>query len=148
MRIYRKRKGASLTEFGPALIVLFFACFFPLLDLITIGISFGSAWYLNNLCATELSLKPQSQQANVTTSVNSAFVQTGISSFLGVTKPSQITHTINYADPGNGAPLTVTCTTVLSTKPFVTLQFLQKITGVSIPATFTMTTERPRENIQ
>ncbi|CAN5180243.1 hypothetical protein BH10CYA1_BH10CYA1_61060 [soil metagenome] len=54
----RNSKGASIAEFGPALIVLLIFFFFPLVDLLSVCLSFGLCTVLNTNQLHEASLDP------------------------------------------------------------------------------------------
>jgi len=146
MQIKRRQNGSAIAELGPALFVILLSAFFPLLDLIAMGVSFGSVWYVNNLCTSQLCLARQSQMQSVIDTVDNAFVQTGIAQFIGISDPSAIHHQVSYNNtPGSGAPPTVLCTTTMSTKPLVSIPFFAPIVGLNTPISFTASTERPRE---
>ncbi len=45
----RKHNGSQIAEFGPALLLLFFVFFFPIINMFYFFSAFGAAWYLNSI---------------------------------------------------------------------------------------------------
>lgn len=52
----RKKRGSALSEFGPALIILFLVGLLPVLDLLGMLVSYGFGWYLNYVQGREAAL--------------------------------------------------------------------------------------------
>lgn len=66
----RKARGAQLTEFGPALIILFLVGLLPVIDLLGMLVSYGFGWYLNYLQGREAALTMVVRDNRVTPSSN------------------------------------------------------------------------------
>ncbi|MBS1952615.1 MAG: hypothetical protein JST89_00370 [Cyanobacteria bacterium SZAS-4] len=60
----RNSKGVSIAEFGPALIVLLIFFFFPLVDVLSVCLSFGLCTVLNTNQLHEASLEPWQDAAD------------------------------------------------------------------------------------
>src|SRR5580698_7326886 len=60
-RLGRKTRGSAIAEFGPALWIILFFFFFPMIDLLSVGMSYGFCMVLNYNQVHEASLTPASQ---------------------------------------------------------------------------------------
>lgn len=140
----RQYRGQAISEFGPALMLLLVATFFPFVVLVSMGFSFGSVWWINNLLCKELSVNTQASQVTVTKRINTAFRRSGIAAFLGINNvqdPNQVNHTVVYRPAtADGEPAVVSVTSVFTTRPPLVPGF-----NNGNRFSFTCTTEKMRE---
>ncbi len=148
----RNQKGFSIAEFGPALIVLLIGFFFPLLDLISVGITYGSGDLLNSLQLREACRIPQSEAQDnsgyVKQTIPTEWQNAGVGKFVNL--DSSINTTIKYyggdKDDNGIQDEVVVLTTQFTTKPFLTLPLLPGIPGLTAPMTMTYTSQGMLEN--
>lgn len=122
MKSNRRKSGSAIIELGPALYIFLILVFFPALDLIGMAAQFTCAWYHNHLMLEELSVRKKSDGANGTVhnEVYGKFAAQGIGQFVGI---QSCTDTVAYTDANPPAvPVaTVSCTSVINGKPFISL---------------------------
>src|ERR1700683_567296 len=108
-RNYR-RKGSQMAELPPALIILFFVIFFPLLDLLYMCVAIGAGWYLNQIELREVACQiPPPIAAGVTTIYKpypTVLPESAkLNSFMGVTEDTTISPTVTQTANANGQVL-------------------------------------------
>jgi hypothetical protein len=148
----RNQKGFSIAEFGPALIVLLIGFFFPLLDMITIGITYGSGDLLNSLQLREACRVPASEAQDnggyVKDTIPREWQNAGVGKFVNL--DSSVTTKISYygADKDSNGIQDQVCvvTTQFTTKPFLTVPVLPGIPGLTAPMSMTYTSQGMLEN--
>lgn len=140
----RRPSGSALTETGPALFILFIAIFFPLIDLLAMGVAFAIVWYLNHLEVRELAVRNPTETTQVLTDVDRLFTSTGFGTYIGLTM-GRISHPLPGQAVYAGTPRTVTCRTVCTVDPFVTVPFFAAIPGLNTACTFQVTSSRLQE---
>ncbi len=156
-RTLRSQLGASgLAEFGPALIVLLIAIFFPLVDLISVCVSYGLVVVLNNNQIHEASLLPYTDAGNPSGAVMKGIPDTwlgGMGHF--VKKEGPILTQVGYragqksSDSGNNAIVdkVVRVTTTVKCSPFLPIPLpVANVPGLNGPMVFTVSSERQMEN--
>jgi hypothetical protein len=143
----RRASGSAIMETGPALYVFLLLILFPMMDLLFIGVDYCGSWYLNHMITRELALRKRPEWPAVITEVggpSSPFRNGGVGSFMHVISD---THTPTaIGNVGDNERLRVRCTSAVTCAPFLQLPIPGSIPGLSGPATFTFTSERPREN--
>jgi hypothetical protein len=147
MKIFRKRKGSTIAETGPALFVFLLLIFFPLVDLIGLGLSFSCAWYLNHMVTRELACRTQAEglSGQVANEVNTNYLRSGLALFLHIT-PADVQHQIQYpAAAAVGLPPTVICRTTVNARPMLVLPLPPNCPGLNLPMPLSFQSERPRE---
>src|SRR6202043_431171 len=86
----RSCKGSALSEFGPALFMLFVFGLLPVLDTIFMGIDYAGAYSLNQLQLREAQKTPRSQAIAITGPILTTIPVQWRSSLLGMmSHPSQ-----------------------------------------------------------
>ncbi len=167
MRMVRGRKrenGSAIAEFGPSLFMFIVVLFFPLLDILGIAVGYCAGWYCNFEVCRELAVRKRNEAPAVFREVNTKLFATGIVNFLGckthtdtdVTpaatpvagNPSDMFHHAVYGAAAGGFQPVVTCTTQVTITPFITVPFIPNTPGVSQPAAFVISSQRPREVVQ
>jgi hypothetical protein len=140
----RRTNGTAITETGPALFLLFIVILFPLIDPLYMGVAFAIVWYLNHLEVRELSVRVPTETVTALTNVDQLFTSTGFGSFIGLTMP-RISHPLPGSATYSGTPTTVTCMTVATVDPFLTIPFFTGIPGMNEACTFQVTSTRLQE---
>src|ERR1700692_4488074 len=80
----RSKNGTALAEFGPALWILAIGFFFPCLNLISIGVTYGSGFTLNNLQAQQAAYSKYSEVAANTKAVEEQWKGMGLGRFCNL----------------------------------------------------------------
>ncbi len=140
----RRTNGSAIVETGPALFILFIVILFPLIDLMYMGLAFAIVWYLNHLEVRELAVRLPTETAQVLTDIDTLYTGTGFGAFVGLTN-ARISHPLSGGATYGGTPRTVTCTTVATINPFLTIPFFTGIPGLNESATFRVTSTRLQE---
>lgn len=148
----RNKKGVSIAEFGPALIVLLIFFFFPLVDLLAIALSFGICTVLNTNQAHEASLDKYQDAADPNGIVMKVIPTTwaaGMGRFVR-SAGAPIT-TVGYRDGDKNSDgqidKVVRVTTTVNCNPSVPLPIpVANIPGLNGPYTVTITSEKTMEN--
>src|SRR5262249_48732181 len=141
-------QGSALVEMGPALLILLMFLFFPLTNVIAVGVMYGSCMTLNSLQLREAALLPASQaQASdgpIKKAIPDAWASAGLGRFV---KPVHApATTVTYKDgPAPGSKIVI-ITTSLQCSPFVPTPFIPNVPGLSSPIAFVLKSERPVEN--
>jgi hypothetical protein len=153
---FRSRKGATLSEFGPALFLIVIFGLLPVLDAIFIGIDYASARYLNELQLREAQKLPRSNAISPNGTVILTIPGQWQSSLLGgLANGKQPVVTVIDYKPVPWQPVGsnqtanfwfATIQTTVSFRPFLSIPFFQMIPGLGAPITFTVSGRRPVEN--
>lgn len=150
----RAENGSLIAEFGPAVFIFTCAFFFPFMVVVNLGTEYACAWYLNHMCVRELAVRKQAEgtggssgAGKVGDEVDQRFRKSGIAHFIGLSSPTdadgRIKHSVAFHNAiGNGQPGTVVCTTLLKCRPLLPVRGLSKLVA------FSMTSERPREELR
>ena len=153
----RDSYGASgMAEFGPALGVLLIAIFFPLVDLLSVCISYGLCMVLNTNQVNEAALLPYLDARNSSGSVLKGIPDTwanGMGHFVKMQGPPTTVVTYrsgqNSTDSLNNAVVdkVVRVTTTVICTPFLPIPLpVVSVPGLNGPMTFTISAERAMEN--
>lgn len=151
-KFQRAESGSAIVELAPALFILFLLLFFPLIDLMTMGVEYASCYTLNDLQLREAANLPKSQAQDpagiVKDRIPSEWRHSGLGAFVNVIGNPNTS--ISYLDGETDATGTqdkyVVVTTSVTAHPFVTLPFVIPVPGLSAPMTFTISTRRMLEN--
>jgi hypothetical protein len=147
------RRGSSLAEFAPALLILVLLIFFPVLDLIGICFSYGVVALLNSSQTNEASLLPYAKANDpggpVKKEIPDTWRRTGLAQFVKVV--GNPTTNISYRDGQDNGNSTKEKIVVVNTEvvcaPLVFLPIpVGKIPGMNAPMKLSATSERPMEN--
>jgi hypothetical protein len=146
-RKIRRRSGNAITETGPALLLFFLFVFFPLLDVLYMGCGFGFAWLLHNHELREVSVN---RPAEATTSLAKADADffanaKGMASFLKLTSVASVQHDAPVFVPDAAQAKEVTLTTRVQIKPWLYIQIVPNVPGLSADVPLTFTTSKPQE---
>jgi hypothetical protein len=148
----RNNKGSAIAETGPALLILFMFLFFPLIDVMTMGIDYVSTYTLNNVQLREAANLPKSQAASpagpVKHNIPDQWKHSGMGAFVNVigAPDTTVDYKAGESDITGTQDRYVIVTTKLTAHPFLTLPFPVPVPGMSAPMTFTIQTRRLLEN--
>lgn len=148
VRSKRSTKGQAITELSVALLLLFFFAFFPLVDLLGIGLIYSSCTTLNDLQVKEASLVARSEALNPNGRVQKTIPQDWANAALGkLAKPvSAPQTTVSYDQTDPSSDRYVVVKTVVTTYPFITIPFFAAVPGLGQPVTFVITSQRVLES--
>ena len=142
----RRPQGSALSEFGPALFIIFFFAIFPVMDVIALGFAYISLQSLNDLQLREAVRLPKSMAtaANgpVLKDVTNKFLASVMGGTIGAYKRPEAT--IDYSLSGAG--LIVSVHTTATVQPFLSIPLIPGVPGLSAPATFSVAKTRMSEN--
>ncbi|HEY9731734.1 MAG TPA: hypothetical protein V6C89_07470 [Drouetiella sp.] len=150
--VKRSKKGVSIAEFGPALIVLLIFFFFPLVDLLSVVLSFGICTVLNTNQLHEASLDKYQDATDPNGIVMKVIPDTwaaGMGRFVR-SSGAPIT-TVGYRDGDKNSQgnidKVVRVSTTVNCNPSVPLPIpVANIPGLNGPYTVTITAEKTMEN--
>lgn len=145
MRLRRRNRGSSISEFGPALFIFFLIIFFPLIDILSMTALYGTCWYINFVITNQAARSRASQAQQIADDQKAAIMQTGLAAFLKV-QAGDVTTAITFPPAAAGEQPTVVCTTTLTGQPFVTVPFFIDVPGLNKPLTFVVSSEQTRES--
>lgn len=146
-RLRRSQRGATTSEFAPALFILLFLCFFPFLDLLAIGVTYGLGYTLNAAQVREAALLPYQEARDnpdgpIIKTIPQKWRNSGLGAFAKVDGP--IGTRVSYGTVGSDR--TVTVSTRMTVRPFLTIPLIPGVPGLSAPVTFSWSSERPMED--
>lgn len=148
----RKSTGNSIAEFGPGLGILLICFFFPLVDMLSVGVSYGLCRVLNFNQTHEASLIPHQEAANQIGIVKKGIPDQWLNGMGRLVKLNEYPQTsVTYRSGQTGldavtdkivlVQTTVTCSPLLPVPLPVA-----NIPGLNGPMIFVMASERPMEN--
>jgi len=152
----RNTNGSSIAEFGPSLWLLLIFIFFPLLDLISMGVAYGCVMVLNNSQVHEASLvkyqDAQSSSGTVQSNIPNQWKQSGFGQYVNISGP--IITNVSYRQGQSGSDgvstntdMLVRVTTTAICSPMLTIPLpVVQCPGLSAPMTFTVSSEHVMEN--
>ena len=148
----RRASGETIAEFGPALWILLICIFFPLVDILSMGVSYGLCVVLNTNQVKEAALLPWSDATDPSGTVMKKIPEmweSGMGHFVKMSgQPLTLvayrtgqTGTDQITDKIVGVRTTISCSPFLSIPvPFVSCP------GLNAPMVFQITSEKPMEN--
>ena len=163
----QRKKTGSIAEFGPALFVLLVLIFFPMIDLIQMGVAYMSCNFMN-----EQQLNHLSTNLQVVTNTSSSGFPAFSAYSIGIavndlnTFRTFLNHSA-FARLANIVPLGsisatniigpvyrptentyyVQFSTVITSNPFLFIPFFHGMPGIGAPVTYTIAGERPVETV-
>lgn len=147
LRKARKRGnlGAAISEFGPALFLMFFFAIFPVLDMIVAGYNYCSCVALNDLQLREASKLPRSQADAANGPVKLTIPQRWASSIIGgFSGTSQLPETVVSYSAKHGTCY-VTVSTTCEINPFLKIPFFFGVPGIGAPLVTKISNKRVME---
>lgn len=152
-RTGRKQRGSSITEFGPAVGLLLICFLFPLIDLLSMGVSYGCCMVLNNIQVHEASLTDWHKQPSADTAIKTNVMQqwknSGFGHFVKMSgDPVTLIGWRNGVKDENGIQdKIVAVKTTVTCNPFLSIPVpVVNVPGLNGPMTFTISSEHPMEN--
>lgn len=152
----RCASGSTISEFAPALFLVFLFGFFPVINGIFIGVDYASARYLNELQLREAQKLPRSKCIDSNGSVVVGIPNQWHQSLLGGLANSnqavvtQITYKpVPWQPVGSNQSVDfwfVSIDTTVSFRPFLSIFLFKGVPGLGSPITFSVSGRRPVEN--
>ncbi|MBZ0185617.1 MAG: hypothetical protein K8F91_05135 [Candidatus Obscuribacterales bacterium] len=136
-----------MAEFPVVMGVLLLLFFFPLIDLISIGVSYGLCGVLNSNQAREASLIRFTEATDANGLIRKGLPDQWLNGMGKFVKIQGYPDTqVGYRDGEAGDKIVQVATTV-TCNPFLPIPFpIVNIPGLNGPMTFTIASERPMEN--
>ena len=150
--VERNSKGSSTAEFGPALIVLLIFFFFPLVDLLSVCLSYGLCTVLNTNQLHEASLEPWQDAADPNGLVMKTIPNqwsNGMGHFVKASGPPQTVITYRDGDKNSQDQVdkVIRLATSVQCNPSIPLPLpIVNVPGLNGPFNITITAERTMEN--
>jgi hypothetical protein len=148
----RKARGSAMMETAPALMILLMFLFFPLINVFALGVSYASAFTLNDLQCREAATLPQKEAVDPNGLIKKGIVEqwqhTGLGAFVQcAAKPeTKMSYFAGATDQTKTQDQYVEITTKLSSNPFIHCPFFFNIPGMNAPWTFEVSNRRMVEN--
>ena len=143
----RNPKGNAISEFGPAMWILIICIFLPMINLLSLAVSYGLCMVLNHNQVHEAALvrSVEAQQGNGSVKKRIPdFWLAGMGKLVKVQGYPRTT--INYRNAGSTDKFVIVQTTVVCS-PLLTIPIpVVNIPGINGPMSFTISSERPMEN--
>lgn len=155
VRRMRTKTGAGIAEFGPAMLVLLICIFFPLCDLISMGVSYTLVMVLNYNQVHEASLIESGDAQNPSGSVKKGIPdvwKSGMGKFVNMSgnPQTEVTYRDGQTESGTGAngaeDKIVRVRTTVTCNPFLNIPFFVKVPGINAPFPLVVFQERQMEN--
>jgi hypothetical protein len=148
----RSTKGNSMAEFGPALCVILICFFFPMLNMLSLGIAYGDCMVLNKNQVQEAALIDWKDARDPQGPICKGIVdqwQNGMGNLVKM--PSAPVTTVSYRDgetaPDNTVDKIVNVQTTVTCSPFLTIPLpVVNVPGINGPMVFTINSEKLMEN--
>lgn len=139
----RTQRGSTLAEFGPALCILFMCLFFPLLDMVILGLQYCACAQLVSLQAQKAAQVTKAETVGSIGNLASAWLKTGLGNFVRLEQPpiSEVFYQKIDAREEN-----VTVKTSFVVPPFLLIPICPGVPGLGAPATFSISTQRLMED--
>lgn len=152
----RSGRGATISEVGPALFLIFIGGLLPAIDALFIALDYASTYTLNELQLREAQKSPKSQALKLDGPVVQTIPQQWKAGLIGGFVPSEPNPQTNISySPVPWQPVGanqtlnfwfVTITSTVTYRPFFVIPFLNGVPGLGAPFTITVTNRRPMEN--
>lgn len=149
----RKRdKGSTILETGPALLVLFMFLFFPVLDVMALGMLYTACYSLNDIQLREAANLPSAEAtaANgiIKKVIPEKWLHTGLGAFVRAkgNPQTEVTYVDGQKDTTGTTDKFVLVKTTVTAHPFLLLPFFFPVPGMSAPMTYSISTRRMLEN--
>ncbi len=153
VRVRRRSTGSSIAEFGPALWLLLICIFFPLLDLMSMLVSYGCCMVLNNIQVHEASLTKWTDAMSSTGPIIKALPDqwkaAGFGQYVKMVGDPQTTVSYRQGQTGSDqiTDKIVIVQTTVTCSPFLPIPIpAVNVPGLNGPMTFNIVAERPVEN--
>lgn len=157
-RAKRSAAGATISEFGPALGLLIICFFFPMVDMLSLAVSYGCCLVLNEAQVHEASLLnwndgTSNAQDTVTKTIPNSWTTSGFGQYVKMVGTPQTKVFFRQGQTGTmsgGNQFTdkiVMVKTTVTSSPFLPIPVpVLNVPGLNAPMTFTIAAERTMEN--
>lgn len=140
----KNRRGSTIAETGPSLLIFFIFVAFPLIDMIGLAGQYCAAWYLNHLQMRALIVNNKVQGPIMCDATRDAFLRSGPGTFMRSAAIGRTGPTYS-APPDLPGTATVRLITNVTVRPFLQIPFMGSIPGIGAPVTFSFDETRSRE---
>jgi hypothetical protein len=155
----RRATGSAITEMGPALFVLIILIFFPMLNLVQIGVAYALANTYHQYISREIAFRRPDDFTQAVNRVNTETDASPLFQFVKLRRTAlptarylnvggatvAIAPTGNLAEAQRRAITQVRVTTTVECNPYFTIPFFNNLPGLGRPVPFTSTTDRPQD---
>ncbi len=147
----RRERGQAMSELPGALMILILMVFFPLVNLLAMGVQFGCCFTLNSVQLREAALVKKSQVNATVAAVANNWKNMGLGKFVNLHQGplTKVSYKDGQKDPvSNITDKIIVVETAMSIRPFLNqdMPMLPKVTGLNLPMQFRFVSERPLEN--
>lgn len=149
-------RGSTLSEFGPALFLIFVFGLLPTLDALFIGVDYAAVYYLNELQLREAQKLPKSKATAMSGPIIAGIPMDWSRTLLAglLDKDQPIASSVSYRPVpwqpvGNNQTLDfwfVEIKTTVSFHPFLTIPFFTRAPALGAPISVSVAGRRPVEN--
>ncbi len=151
----RTNRGAGIAEFGPGILVLVICIFFPLVDLLSVCLSYCTIMVLNYNQVAQAALIRASEAANPGGDIKKGIPDTwrgGMGKFVNMSGNVQtdVSYRNGQTETGKGATdaqdVIVRVRTTVTCNPFLPIPFFVGIPGINAPFPIVVFQEKQMEN--
>jgi hypothetical protein len=138
-KVYRKTTGSALSEFGPAIFILFVFAVFPAIDLIFMGLAYCACVSLNTMELRAAAKVSASEAQPAALAMQEKWSASGLGNLLGLVNYPSIN--VSYQQGSAtvyGADQYVSVTTSFYVRPLLTIPFFSGVPGLGAPITFSV----------
>lgn len=147
--VRRTYRGSAMTEFAPALFIVLLGLFFPLMDLVAVGIQYQICSQLVALQAQRAASCPKkdavSAEGPVRGQVVKAWQETGMGKFLSL-QEKPVTEVTYAKIDGDKVNEDVIVKTKFLVAPFLMIPILPGVPGLGAPSEFVISSKRLLED--
>ncbi|MBX9950364.1 MAG: hypothetical protein K2Y39_14440 [Candidatus Obscuribacterales bacterium] len=156
-RVRRRRtnRGAGISEFGPGILILVICIFFPLVDLLSVCLSYCTIMVLNYNQVAQAALVRASEAANPDGDVKKGIPDTwrnGMGRFVNMSGnvDTDVSYRSGQQESGQGATdaqdVIVRVKTTITCNPFLPIPFFVGVPGINAPFPLVVSQEKQMEN--
>ncbi len=138
----RSIRGSAISEMPPAMFLLLFFAFFPLVNLIFLGVVYTSCVALNTAELREAAKTPRSQIKAVMAMLQESWHSNSLGRIAGITQIPE--SKVYYTNIGEDAYVGVSTTFIL--KPFLRIPFFDNIPALGKNWSVSLSSKRVLEN--
>ncbi len=151
----RTSRGAGIAEFGPGMLVLVICIFFPLVDILSVCLSYCMLMVLNYNQVAQAALVKASEAQDPTGEVKKGIPDVwrgGMGKFVNMSGNPQtdVSYRAGQAEQGSGATdaedVIVRVKTTVTCNPFLPIPFFFGIPGINAPFPMVVFQEKQMEN--
>jgi len=143
----RRKRGSAIAEFGPALFILLLCLFFPLLDMVALGLHYVACAQLVSLQTQKAAQVTRADAVNASGPVRGglpdAWMKTGMGQFVRL---AQRPNTEVKYDKIDDREENVIVSTTFQVPPLLMIPVCPGVPGLGAPSTFVISSKRLMED--